>query len=66
MEKLAYSIEEVTEVAPLGRDKVYAAINAGKLKAKKEGRNTVILAEDLREYLRSLPDYEPQRLAAAE
>ena len=63
MEKLAYSIREVVEAGGGSRTVVYEAINTGTLKAKKRGKRTIILADDLIAYLKSLPDY-PNRAAA--
>lgn len=40
------------------RSKLYQLINAGKIKAKKNGKNTIIVTPP-REYLASLPDYTP-------
>ena len=54
--KLAYGVQEFGAVAGLGRTKVYAEIAAGRLRAKKAGRRTIILAEDARAYLASLPE----------
>ena len=54
--KLAYSVEEFGAVAGLGRTKLYAEIAAGRLRARKAGKRTVILAEDGRDYLASLPE----------
>jgi excisionase family DNA binding protein len=39
----------------MGRTKVYQAIKDGKLKAHKWGTRTIILPNDLREFLASLP-----------
>ena len=63
MAKLAYTIPEAVEAGAGGRTKIYEAINAGTLKAKKRGKRTVILAADLAQYLESLPDF-PSRAAA--
>ena len=63
MEKMAYSIREATEAGAGSRTKIYEAIAAGTLKARKRGRSTVILAVDLAQYLDSLPDF-PSRAAA--
>ncbi len=63
MEKLAYSIREVVEAGGGSRTVVYEAINAGKLKAKKRGKRTIILAADLTQYLESLPDFPGQATA---
>lgn len=46
------------------RDKIYGAINTGKLRARKDGRRTVILAADLEAYLNNLPVLEPKHVEA--
>ena len=63
MEKLAYSIREAVEAGAGSRTKVYEAIAAGTLKARKRGRSTVILAADLAQYLEALPDFPNQAVA---
>ncbi len=63
MEKLAYSIRELAAAGGGSRTKIYEAIAAGKLKARKRGRSTVILALDARDYLENLPDF-PKKVAA--
>jgi excisionase family DNA binding protein len=52
---LAYSIAEACEIARIGRTSIYEAINSGALIARKNGRRTVILFDDLRRWLQSLP-----------
>ena len=64
MTKLAFDISEAAEQAPVGKTKLYEAINEGRLRAKKNGGRTMILAEDFQEFLRTLPDYEPVSHAA--
>ena len=51
----AHSIRRVTELTDAGRSTIYAEIGAGRLKARKIGRKTVILDSDLQEWLNSLP-----------
>jgi excisionase family DNA binding protein len=51
----AFRIAEVCARTGLGRTKVYAAIKEGSLKARKCGRTTVVLADDLRAWLTALP-----------
>ena len=63
MEKLAFTIQEVVEGGGGSRTVVYEAINAGKLKAKKRGKRTIILAADFAQYLKSLPDFHDDRAA---
>jgi len=57
---LAYSIAEACAAARAGRTSIYEAIRSGVLPAKKRGRRTIILANDLRRYLESLPAVEPK------
>ena len=64
MDKLAYTIGELPDAGGPGRTKAYEAINAGKLKAKKRGGRTIVLAPDLKEYLDNLPDYKPNKAPA--
>jgi hypothetical protein len=45
LEKLAYAVNEINEVVPLGRTKAFSEIAAGRLKAHKIGRRTIVLAE---------------------
>lgn len=56
MERLAYSIEEAAAVSGVGRTRLYQAIAAGRLRARKNGRATIVLTEDLAAFLRSLPE----------
>ena len=57
---LAYSVAEACAVARTGRTSLYEAIRSGALRAVKRGRRTILLAEDLRRYLESLPAVEPK------
>jgi excisionase family DNA binding protein len=58
---LAYSIAEACAAARAGRTAIYEAIRVGALRAVKRGRRTIVLADDLRRYLESLPAVEPKR-----
>lgn len=51
---LAHTIEQAAKISTLGRTSVYAAIKSGELRARKAGRRTVILDDDLRQWLSSL------------
>lgn len=57
-QKLAYGINEACIEANIGRDKIYAAIKEDLLVARKFGRRTLILDDDLRAFLQSLPRLE--------
>lgn len=61
--KLAFHIEEAREAGAGSRSEIYEALRRGDLKAKKRGRRTVILRDDLAHYLSTLPDYSPQEAA---
>jgi excisionase family DNA binding protein len=49
------SISEACAMAGIGRTKIYQAINEGNLKARKYGKRTIVLRDDLRDFLASLP-----------
>jgi len=49
------SIAEACAVAGIGRTKIYQAISDGSLKARKCGKRTLILRDELRHFLASLP-----------
>jgi hypothetical protein len=51
----AYRIPEVCARSGLGRTSIYAAIKSGALTARRYGRCTIVLAEDLASFLRNLP-----------
>jgi excisionase family DNA binding protein len=51
----ALSIGEVCNATNLGRTKVYEAIAQGRLKARKYGKRTLVLMDDLRAFLSALP-----------
>jgi hypothetical protein len=53
--KRAYKIRELKEIGGPGHAKAYEDIRAGRLRAVKNGRSTLILAEDFERYLASLP-----------
>ena len=57
---LAYSIAEACEVSRIGRTSIYEAIGSRELIARKHGRRTVILADDLRRWLQNLPLTTPK------
>jgi excisionase family DNA binding protein len=52
---LARSIEDTAKRVGCGRTSIYAAIKSKALPARKIGRRTVILDDDLRGWLASLP-----------
>jgi len=54
-EKLGHTIDEAVAASGVGRTKIYEAIKTGALRARKFGRRTVILHDDLRAFLHNLP-----------
>ena len=57
MPKLSYSLASATKIADVGLTKLYEEINAGRLKAKKFGKRTLVTAVALEEWINNLPDY---------
>lgn len=55
IEKLAYSVDEARAVAGMGRTMLYQCIANRSLRAKKCGDRTLILRDDLRDFLERLP-----------
>ena len=56
--RLAYRVEDFVAVSGIGRTTIYAEIKAGRLKAKKVGKRTIITAEAGKAYLDSLPEMQ--------
>jgi excisionase family DNA binding protein len=55
MNQIALSVEQAAAAAGVGRTTVFAKIRSRELIAKKVGRRTIILREDLEAWLRSRP-----------
>jgi excisionase family DNA binding protein len=62
MEQFAYSPRQAAERLGVSRSLIYDEMRAGRLRALKVGRRTVILATDIEAYLAGLP--APPRRAA--
>lgn len=59
--KLSYSVAEACAATSLGTSKLYELISEGKIVARCIGRRTVILRDDLQNYLATLPKLKPQQ-----
>ena len=55
VEPEALSVEQACAIANFGRTKFYEIVAAGNLKTRRLGRRRLILMQDLREFLHSLP-----------
>jgi hypothetical protein len=55
IEKQGLSVDDTCDVSGLGKTKIYEAIGAGQLVARKFGKRTIILREDLTRFLTALP-----------
>jgi excisionase family DNA binding protein len=60
--RLAYSVTESCVAAGIGRTNLYELITRGEIRAKKVGRRTLILADDLRQWLEALPQIAPRKM----
>ena len=54
--ELAVPIIEAVRRAGVGRSSIYDAINRGDLRLKKSGRRSLILIDDLKAWVNSLPN----------
>lgn len=53
--KIGLTIDEAVDRSGIGRTKIFEAIKLGRLTARKAGRRTIILSDELSDYLKSLP-----------
>lgn len=60
MQPIALTIAEVCAASRIGRTRVYEAIRTGELPARKHGRRTLVLSEDVRRWLEALPTIDPK------
>jgi excisionase family DNA binding protein len=58
--KQSYTVSEFARLNGIGLTKVYEEINAGRLRAYKCGRSTMIFEEDRRAWREALPAVEPK------
>jgi len=62
-EKLAYTLEEATEIGLPCRSRIYELAAAGKIRLVKDGKRTLLLADEARRYIASLPTAKIGRTA---
>ena len=63
-EKLTYTIAEATRALGIGRSTIYLALASGKLSARKCGARTLLMADELKRFISSLPHARPTNNAA--
>jgi excisionase family DNA binding protein len=57
--KIAVTVPEASALSGIGRSSIYKLFNERKLTPRKSGRRTLILVEELEEFLKSLPVGRP-------
>ena len=55
MDPVAYSVADVLKVVGISRTKFYELAGNGEIKVRKLGSRSIVLREDLDEFLRGLP-----------
>lgn len=51
-----YTVNEFLEIYKIGRTKFYQEVDSGRLKIRKLGRKTLVLAKDAEAWLNALPE----------
>lgn len=64
MTKNGNTLQDISDRGLGCRSYLYNEINAGRLRAIKRGRRTIVLEEDLQTWLAKLPAVEPKRASA--
>jgi hypothetical protein len=61
--RLCYAPDEIPHATggAISRTRVYQALRSGLLRAKRDGRRTIITADELRRYIAALPDREQRK-----
>ena len=63
IEPMGFGLDVAAKVIGVSRAKAYNLVNAGLLRAKKVDGRTITTPEYCREFLESMPDYEPKSAA---
>lgn len=58
---IAYTIRGAVVASGLSRSRIYELLARGVLKARKDGRKTLVLADSLAAYIISLPPMQPEK-----
>lgn len=53
--QISMTLEKATEASGIPRSRFYELFKEGKLTPRKSGRRTLVLTEELEQYLKSLP-----------
>ena len=61
MSPLGLSIAQAVRASGVGRTTLYEEIKEGRLRAVKRGRRTLILADDLKQWLGALPTLKTEQ-----
>jgi excisionase family DNA binding protein len=64
--KICYSIKDACIETSFSKDRLYRALRAGELTAKRVGGRTVILREELERWIAGSPEYKPRKIAINE
>jgi hypothetical protein len=62
---LAYTIPAAVKAAAVSRTELYRAVGRGELTLRKRGKRSLILADELRRWVQSLPTATPAAPKAA-
>lgn len=54
-DKIAFTIDQAARATGIGRTAIFAAIKAGRLVARKNGRRTLIASSDLHQFVADMP-----------
>ena len=60
---IALTIRDAVQLSGVSRSTLYRAIKAGDVVARKHGRRTIILADELRAWLQNLPKLDSSKNA---
>lgn len=58
LDPIAVSIADAVQLSGVGRSSIYKAIGRGDLPIRKRGRRSLVMVDDLRKWLESLPSHQ--------